>query len=284
MKRLLTFLLAIIICASALAACGNTQTGDSNSPNAAGEITVEEQTILDDQGIKAVVKGYDKFENELLSYDRALLIEVTNSTDKNITFGLSQLSVNGYMLEAYYSVTVEAGKTETYPVVFNESALESLGVTTIADYEFRIAVDDEETLESLIESDPVSIKTSAYEGYEYKFDESGTVLYDADGIKIVAKDLTEDEYFGACARFYVANGTDKAIGVTIKSCSVNGKDVEDVAFGSELSAGKHSIDLLSFGEEERPKKIESLTLSFSIYDWDTGDTIVEKTEPATVTY
>lgn len=287
MKRLLVCILAAMICLSLLAACGNTQNtgGDAqNSQSSSGEVTVEEQTIFDDQGIKAVVKGLGKYEGEMMSFDRALLIDVTNSTEKNFVFGLSHCSVNGYMIDSNYSYTIEAGKTDTYPGFFDSTKLEALGITTIADFEFCIVAEDEETYETLIESDPISVKTSAYEGFEYSYDENGTVLYDADGIKIIAQDLEEDEYLGPGVKIYVANNTDKGIAVGVASGSVNGKEVNDFSFGADPAAGKHSIELLSIGDEERPEKIESLTLSFSIYDWDTGDAIVEKTEPVTVTF
>lgn len=280
MKKILAILLAIMICAATLAACGGSEkSGSDNS-----DVTVEEQTILDDQGVKAVVKGYGKFKNEMLSLEHALLIDVTNSTDKDISFGLSHCSVNGYMVNSNYYYTIEAGKADTYPVVFEDSALESAGITTIADYEFCIVVQDNDTYEALIESDPVSIKTSAYEGFEYKYDESGTVLYDNDGIKIIAKDQEDDDYLGPCVNIYAANGSDKNIGVSVVSGSVNGKEVQDFYYNSELFAGKRSVDLLSIDEEERPEKIESFNLSFSIYDLDTGDLIVEKTEPASVSF
>lgn len=288
MKRLLALLLAVMICTTALAACGSnddrSQSNGGSSENTDGEVTVEEQTILDEQGVKAVVKGYGKFESEWLNFDHELLIDVTNGTDKKISFGLRHCSVNGYMTDSNYDLPIEAGATETFPAVFDTNKLESLGVTTIADYGFCIVVEDSESYETLVESDPISIKTSAYDGFEYKFDESGTVMYDADGIKIIAKGLEEDDYLGTCVKFYVANETDKNISVGVASGSVNGKEVENIYFGSDPFAGKRSVDILSIGEEERPEKMESLTLSFSIYDWDSGDPIIEKTEPVSIEF
>lgn len=287
MKKFLALLIALLLCVTALAACGNSQKTGSDaqsSQSSSGEVTVEEQTIFDDQGIKAVVKGIGKYESDLVSFDQALLIDVTNSTGKNLSFGLSHCSVNGYMIDSNYNYTIEAGKTDTYPGVFDSANLEALGITTIADYEFCIVAEDEETYETLFESDPISVKTSAYEGFEYTYDENGTVLYDSDGIKIIAQDQVEDEYLGPGVKICVVNNSDKGIAVGVASGSVNSKEVNDFFFGADPAAGKHSIELLSIGEEERPEKIESLTLSFSIYDWDTGDAIVEKTEPATVTF
>jgi len=43
-------------------------------------------------------------------------------------------------------------------------------------------------------------------------------------------------------------------------------------------------DFYTFDGEEKPEKIESFTLSFSISDADTGDVIVEKTDPVTLNF
>ena len=279
MKKIIALLMALMLCAAAFTACKSESSQDGKN----ADVTVEETTILDEQGIKAVVKGYGKYEGELLSFDRELLIDVTNNTEKAISFGLGNCSVNGIVTESHYFFTVEPGKTETCPAVFEMSPLEALGVTTVADYEFNAVVQDNETSETIFESEPISIKTSAYEGFEYNYDESGTVLYDADGVKIIAKDVVEDEFFGLSVNIYIVNTTDKNLDISVAEGTCNSKTA-DIMFGSTVYAGKRAYNSLSFGEEDRPEKIESLTVSFVIYDWDSGECIVEKTDPGTVTY
>ena len=279
MKKVSVLIVAIMLCITVLAACG----GSGASGSGSGGVTVEETTILDEQGIKAVVKGFGAYENEMLSLNNVLLTDVTNNTEKAISFGFKNCSVNGYMMESHYFVTVEPGKTATYPAAFEEEEFKDLGITTCADYEFCINVEDNETNETLIETKPISVKTSAYENYEYNFDESGTVLYDAGGVKIIAKGIVESDFFGDCVSLYVSNQSDLNISVTAIEALLNGKNV-DAYLGAEVCAGKHSIDLLSFDEKDRPEKIESLTLSFMIGDMDTYETIVEKTEPADVRF
>ena len=278
MKRLLAIILAAVLCLSVLAACG------SNGGSAGGKITVEEQTVLDKDGVKAVVKDYGKFSSDMYAFDEALLIDVTNSSDKSVTVGPSALSINGYMFDSQIGMIIEPGKTQTVPVFADETALKRSGVTTIAELTFNLKVDDSDTYEALFESDPITVKTSAYEGFEFKYDESGTVLYDADGIKIVCKGFENDDFWGPCADIYVNNQTDKNICVNISEGLVNGKAVEDIFYGSEIYAGKRSVDLLTINEGERPAKLESLALSFDIFDNDSGELIVEKTPSVTASF
>ena len=47
---------------------------------------------------------------------------------------------------------------------------------------------------------------------------------------------------------------------------------------------KEDITQISFDEAENVSKRESFEGSFCIYDYDTGDVLVEKTESVTVTY
>lgn len=276
MKKILALLIALLLCMTTLAACGDTQNTD--------EVTIEETTVLDEQGVVAVAKRVGKYEGEWLSCDHALVIDITNNTEKAISVSLKNLSVNGCFFDNSIGRDVQPGETDTLPAILDETALENYGISTIADLEFIVEVEDADSYETLIESDPISIKTSAYEGFEYQYDESGTVMYDADGIKIIAMNgLLEDDIFGPYINLYVVNQTDKNIDVSVVESAVNGEKM-DLSVGSYTPAGKRNINILSIDGEERPEKVESFTLSFSIEDWDSGDVIVEKTEPVTVTF
>lgn len=47
-----------------------------------------------------------------------------------------------------------------------------------------ISIIDPKSYDTL-DSEKASVKASAYDGYEYDYDESGSVIYDKNGIKIV---------------------------------------------------------------------------------------------------
>lgn len=284
MKKLTALLLALMLCVSALTACGENGAADVEKSAPGGEAAIEETTVLDEQGFVAVAKSLGKFDSEWMICDYALAIDVTNNSDKTVSIGIRNFSVNGCMFDDSVGIRVEPGKTETLPADIDTTTLKNYGIGTIADLEFKVVVEDDDTYVTLLESEPVTIKTSAYEGFEYTYDESGTILYDADGVKIIAKDeLIDDDFFGEYVNLYVINQTDKYIDVSVEEGSANGK-AANIGVGSYTPAGKRSINILSIEEEDRPEKLESLTLSFSISDEDNGDVIVEKTDPVTLTF
>ncbi len=100
-------------------------------------------------------------------------------------------------------------------------------------------------------------------------------------MKILLKGTDREEYLGPVALLWVINSTDWRIDVSVEECIVNGEEA-DTYYSSCVSAEKQAVNRLSFGEENQPETIESLTVCFSIYDWDSGTPIVEKTEPASV--
>lgn len=286
MKKISKILAAILAPAMLLSlyACGGDNGSEENAQIADNpEVKIEETVLADEQGIKAVAKSFGKYEGELFPSDYALMIDVTNNTDKNVSVGLNNASVNGYMVGTNFSINIEPGKTELYPASFNDFDIEKYGITTFADFEFCFKAEDADTNETIIETKPISIKTSAADSYDYKYDESGKVVYDADGVKIIAKNTFEDDFLGQCVNFYVSNQTDKNISVMANEGTVNGKPAE-IIFGSDVFSGKHAIDMLSLGENDRVDKIESLTLKFTIYDSDSGEPIVEPIDSIDVTF
>ena len=266
-------------CLALLSSCFEWLPWGANS----GEVTVKETTILDENGIKAVVKGYGSYKSDLLGLDRVLLIDVTNGSERSVSFGLGNASINGVMTDAQYYLGVMPGETVTFPAIFDEAPLEFFGITTIADYEFSVVLEDADTFETILETDPVQIKTSAYEGFDYSFDDSGTVLYDEGGVKIIAKGTDVSEHLGPVVNLCVINSSGRNLDFSVVEGSVNGQEAEMYG-GSLVRAGKRLFNRLSIEEGSQPEKIETLTVSFAFYDWDTGEQIVEKTAPATVTF
>ena len=248
-----------------------------------GEVTVPETTILDENGIKAVVKGYGNYRSELMSLDRVLLIDVTNGSERAVSFGLGNCSVNGVMTDAQYFLGVLPGETVTFPAVFDEAPLEFFGVTTVAEYEFSVVLEDADTSETILETEPVQIRTSAYEGFDFSFDDTGAVLYDGGGVKIIAKGTEKTEYFGTVVNLCVINSSDRNLDFAVAEGSVNGQEAE--MFGGDMvRSGKRLFNRISFEEGNQPETVETLTVSFTLFDWDTGDQVIEKTEPVTVTF
>ncbi len=257
---------------------------------AAAETSIEETVLVDEQDVKVTAKRFGEYKEEVYSADQALIMEVENNTDKKISVALRNSSVNGYMVDTEFSRDFEPGETGIFPGVFNESTLEYCGIETVSEIEFSVEVtsytkvsEEEEETEVIIETDPITICTSEWDTYMNAFDESGTVAYDKDGIKIVVRDAVTDDILGAEIPIYVSNQTDKFISVGAFEGELNGKKTE-IYYGADVLPGKHSVNLLGPSVDEALEKIDSAKLTFSIMDFETGETIVEKTEPLSITY
>ena len=240
----------------------------------AAKAEIEEVVIFEEQGIKVTAKSLDP--DALFGPELKLLIE--NDSGKNLTFQCWDASVNGYMVDTMMSVDVSNGKKANDELTFLSSDLELCGITEIADMEFSLHIFDAETWDSFIDSEMIQIKTSLADSYTYRFDDSGEVAYEGNGIKIVVKGLREDGWLGPGIVVYIENDSGKNITVQSRDESVNGFMV-DAFFSSDIISGKRCIDTITFMdsdlEENEITAIENVELSFYIYDQDSWDTIVD---------
>ena len=239
-----------------------------------GEVTAAESVLVDKKGVKITLK---KLEDEgFLGPRLKLLIE--NDSGKALTFSVKDVSVNGYMNDAMLYTDVADGKKANDEVILSDSDLEACGITTIADIELSFHVIKSDGWDEYLDTDPIVIKTSAYEGFEYTYDESGTVAFDKKGIKVVVKGLTDESILGPGIVFYINNTTGKSITVSTRDVSVNGFMVDDV-FYCDVAPGKHAVDSSTFMssslEENDIEEIEEVELSFHITDADSWKTIAD---------
>lgn len=239
----------------------------------AGSETIEEQVLVDEEGLTITAKSLDV--KGFYGPEIKLLIE--NNTGKNLTVQARNTSVNGYMVETLLSCDVADGKKANDTLVFASSDLKAAGIDVIADMEFSFHVFEMESWDDYFNSEMITLTTSAAEGFEYIFDDSGEAVFDDNGIKIVVKGLsTDDSFFGPGIVLYLENNTDDPITVQTRDVSVNGFMMEPF-FSCDICAGKHVIDSITFMsselEENDISKIEEVDLSFHIFDQESWDTI-----------
>lgn len=258
-----------------------TKAAETEAPKA--EDSIEEQVILDEQGVKITAKSLDK--SGIMGPAIKLLIE--NESGQDITVQARDVSVNGYMVDTVFSADVVNGKKSNDTLTFSSSDLKSAGIDTIADMEFSFHVFDTGTWDGILDSDLIQIKTAAADSYEYKFDDSGEVAYEGNGVKVVIKGLNEkDSIFGPGVVVYISNESDNAITVQSRDVSVNGFMLDPI-FSADVAAGKHAIDSITFMsnqlQENEIENIEDIELSFHIYDAKSWDTI-EDTDTVKITF
>lgn len=299
MKKLLSLILVLILTCS-MAACvtvendiippnaatnaaqGETQS-QPDTPAPAQDSTIEETVLLDENGVKVTAKSLET--GTLFGAELKLLIE--NNTDKNLTFQSTNASVNGYMVQTIMSVDVAAGKKANDSLTFMQGDLDLCDIKTIADMEFSFHVFHTDDWSSYMEDKAVKLQTSAAATYTYTYDDSGTPVYDANGMKIVVKGLSPDNsILGDGLIVYLYNSSDAALCVQTRDCSVNGF-MMDPLFSQDVGPGKHAISAITFMDTDLEAnsitQITDVELSFHIFDAESWMDAVD-TDPITLNF
>lgn len=246
-------------------------------------ITIEEAVLYDQNDIKITAKSFEP--KGLFGPSIKLLIE--NNSTKSMTVQTRNCSVNGYMIETMLSSDVAAGKKSNDELVFSSSDLSMGGITTIAEMEFSFHFFESDSWSNDFDSDLITIKTSAANGYTFTFDDSGHKVYDENGIEIVVKGLAKDDsWLGPQVIVYISNNSEKDFTVQARDVSINGFMV-DVAFSCDVLTGKHAVDTITFLSSDLEKNniesIDEIELSFHVFDVEHWDTIVD-TAPVTINF
>lgn len=260
----------------------DTKKDEESSEDTKKDVTITESVIVNQDGIVITAK---KLDEGFLGTELTILIE--NNTDKDLTFQVRDASVNGFMVDTMISEDVAAGKKSNTEITFSDKKLKACGVDTLADIEFSFCIFTSDDWKTYLDTAPIEIETSAASDYKQQIDDSGTVLYDNKGIKIIGKKLsTDDSIFGPGLVLYIENNSNQNITVQSRDTSVNGFMVSTV-LSEDVLIGKKSITSLTFMESSLEENditdIETVETSFHVVDADNWRAIVD-TDPITIEF
>ena len=250
----------------------------SNTSSVASEdITIDEQVLLDRDGVKITAKEYVK--DSIWGDGIKLLIE--NNSDRNLNVSCDALVVNDYMISDLFYCDVAAGKKSNETLYLSSSQLKNAGIDNVGKIEIDFYASDDDTYDRIFENEFVTIQTSAFDVMDSTSNVSGAELYNNNGIKIVATVVENNDLFGSAVVLYAENNSGKNVSISCDDMSVNGFMVSPL-FSSLVYAGKKAVDEITIFEsdleENGIESIEEIELSFRIYDSDSYNTI-DETEP-----
>lgn len=249
------------------------------TPEPQPEISVAQTVLYDADGVRITATGLDT--QALLGPELTLQIE--NNTQRNLVIQTAWCTVNGYMMSDLLSADVAAGKKANDALAFSSSALARCGIDTITDIGVELKLIDGDTYETLATTGPVALQTSAAGSYTQTYDDSGQEIYNANGIRVVAQQQSED-LFGQAITFYLENTSDRPVVVESEDVSVNGYMISNL-FYADVIPGAHAVEELTLLESDLVdngiEAIDTVELALQIVDAETYETI-EKTAPITL--
>ncbi|MFV0466431.1 MAG: hypothetical protein ACK5ML_10195 [Lachnospiraceae bacterium] len=250
---------------------------ESESVDTAQSVTIEEQILVDQDGIMITAKSYTI--DPIWGDGIEVLIE--NNSDKNVTIGCNALIINNYMITDLFISDIAAGKKANETIYLSSTGLKAAGIESVGQIEIYFRAYDSASYEDIFSTDVVTIQTSEFANMDTTADDSGTELYNADGIRIVGKKVDENSFWGTAILLYIENNSGTNIGVQCNNMSINGFMMTPY-FSSDVYAGKKAIDDITILSDELEsngiESVDEVELQFHIYNYDTYETIVD-TDP-----
>jgi len=86
----------------------------------------------------------------------SIVLYCENTSDKNVTISVDDLSVNGFMMDDYFSSTIYANKKAVDDITLFSSDLEDNGIESIETVELKFKIYDADSYETIAESDAIT--------------------------------------------------------------------------------------------------------------------------------
>ena len=235
--------------------------------------TIEEQVLVDSNGLKITAKEYSR--DNIWGDGIKLLIE--NASESDYTVGCDALIVNDYMITDLFASEIAAGKNANETMYLSSTELEAAGIDSVGKVEMYFHAFDSD-YNYVFQNEYAEIQTSEYANMDTTPNDLGIELYNSDGIKIVGKTVDENSFWGTAILLYIENSSGKNVGISVDDMSINGFMMSPFFSTTVFDRKKAIDDITIFSsdlEDNGIDSIEEVELKFHIFDADTYSTIVD---------
>lgn len=205
------------------------------------DFSMEEQTLLEHEGVTVKAISWD-------SDTSSLKVQAQNTSDQDYIIQFSNTSINNYMMEPIFSLNVNANSQAEKNAEFNPSDLSDCGIKNVAQIQMKVNLLDAISFDTLYSSDYATVQTAA-SMEEQSDNESGEVLYNQDGLKLISRGFIDDPDWGKLWKVYISNDTDDDLVFYTPTITLNGNTL-DVLFSVTVPAGKRAVGVMTIFQED----------------------------------
>lgn len=204
--------------------------------------------------------------------DLILSVCCENRTDHPLTFGWSQVSVMGSMIDPLWAATVEADTTQDSEIRFEARLLQKAGVDQVGEISFTLTVLDAFAWDkaSLLEEECTLYPYGEQpELIDRLHTPEETVLIDSDELLLVLLNTEEVPLDGCVLNVCLQNRTDRYAMAKIINATANGAEV-DPMWAGEMCAGKRLYAQIKIPQYQlsaaRITRVEELSFTMQLHD------------------
>ena len=192
---------------------------------------------LYDDGEVLLVADWDqgrKFENPIAIWMR-------NDADRDLSAMAESIYVNGYRMEyASFYCQAEPGEIARGELWLDEEELKLCGIEHVQQILLDIMLVDQENYESYGQTGIIALDCAVPLGFEQPIDDSGLVLYDRDGVRVIFRRVVGSACEDAWLEMYIENNTDHVMEINFESVAVDDIQAEVYLF-CRLESGTRAV-------------------------------------------
>lgn len=177
-----------------------------------------------------------------------LFLSLQNISEKNMYLVCESAAVNGVLLDCITDMELAAGQQTIAALAFNNAQLHIANIDTICSINFTLNAYDLDSAEELFPIDPLEVQTSGNTGKAQPLNMDGQILYDKDGVQLIAKGATLDNDNSPVVVILAVNQSAEDILVT-GVLAGSAAETYETAYNYEIPAGLSAITTLSFYDE-----------------------------------
>ncbi len=235
---------------------------------------IDETVLVDQNDVK--ITALDLYEDDYFGMTLKVLIE--NNSDKDIVVSYPKVAVNNYMVSQDLMISeVASGNKDDQEIFVLPERMINAGITDIADIDIVFNVADDNSFETIFETDYIKLKTKQFDSIEKKKLDDGKEIYNKDGVRIVAK-YAEETAIGTNVIFFMENNSGKFFTITCDSIAIDGNSLYPF-FRRDIDDGRYLIAdvLLSMEEFEKSNasKIKNVDVEFSFVNFGMADELIK---------
>ncbi len=236
----------------------------------------EPQTVYQKDGLTVTAKSlkYDTV------YGPQILLTVKNDGVQEILLQNAYTAVNGFMIKPEIDVKIPPRKKLDTQISLPYMQLAMADIHSLKEVVISLRILDSKTFAVLDTTEPLSLKLTGTGKEEQTADESGQLVYDDKGVKLILKGIKHDTLFEneSALLVYMVNDTDKTVSVGNNKLTVNGYDITTTMLTVLLphTCAVDKIDLFDKELEEYGiSSLDSVKVSFDINDDETWKNIAQ---------
>lgn len=225
--------------------------------------------IYHSEGISITVESSGSYYD-----DFAVLVEIVNDTDQDITVSTNLLSVNGVMLptSGMYLDAPAGEATQAYLTLYSYD-LEEVGIKQVANVQFGLDIWETDEYTDIDSVELITLETDVG-AFVQTVDDSGEELYNDGSVRLVLKEVEVDSYADGTMKLFAENLSGNMVTISAPNFQINGEEI-DVFLWNTLRSDTCSIsntylyDLDDLGIKEL-SEIEEISFDLHIEymeDW-----------------